>query len=230
MFLPLKWDSKQLESVLDKRVSYLVRQTYTKKSVGHKDLLPAKIDKKRTIDYIIERTLMRPREMIEFFNNCIEQAEDRTSVTIKLLRNAESQYSKNRLRSLGDEWFSDYPSLIRFTFILRKRQSKFQIKEIPAAEIEDWCLEYTVDHLDKNCSLAVEARKVAEGVIAVDNFLFFLFHVFYRTGVVGLKLETFERILWCFDGPNTIAAKTITENARVAVHPAFWRVLGIQSK
>jgi hypothetical protein len=45
---------------LDRRVNYLVRQTYTKKRVGYADLLPSKIDKgKSAANYLISRTLMR---------------------------------------------------------------------------------------------------------------------------------------------------------------------------
>ena len=95
-------------------------------------------------------------------------------------------------------------------------------------EVEEFCLEFTSNNLEQNCQLAQEARKVAEGIQDHEEFLFFLFHVFYKTGIVGLKLDTYEKSLWCHEGTETIAAKTINQNVRVSIHPMFWRVLGIR--
>jgi len=55
-----------------------------------------------------------------------------------------------------------------------------------------------------------------------------LFHVFYKTGIVGLKLDTYEKTVWCHEGPETIAAKTINKDAKISIHPMFHRVLGIK--
>ncbi len=56
LYLPLRWTRVQLLSLLDKRVNYLVQQTYTKRTVGYSDLLPTKVDKgKSAVDYLIER-------------------------------------------------------------------------------------------------------------------------------------------------------------------------------
>jgi len=228
LYLPIKWDKKQLEALLDKRVNFLVKRSYTKKSVGYKDLLPSKIGETRTIEYMIARTLRRPREIIEFFNNCISLAERKPSISVTSLRTAEGEYSKDRLRSLEDEWYADYPSLLQFTFILRKKPARFRICDLKIEEIEEFCLEYTITNFGQKCLLAQEAKKVAEGIISAEDFLLVLFHVFYRTGVVGLKSATYEKMLWCYEGPETIAAKTINLDAQVAIHPVFWRVLGVK--
>jgi hypothetical protein len=62
LYLPLRWKKSQLLNMLDKRVNYLVRQTYTTRTVGYADILPPKIEKGVSAsDYLINRTLMRPR-------------------------------------------------------------------------------------------------------------------------------------------------------------------------
>ncbi len=101
--LTLKWSRNQLRELLDRRVNYLVKQRYTNKPVGLEDVLPRSIDGIEAIQYMVDRTLMRPRELIEFFNECIEHAEGSPIITKQALLDAEEQYSKKRLRSLQDE-------------------------------------------------------------------------------------------------------------------------------
>lgn len=228
LYLPLTWKEKQLKELLDIRVNHLVRQSYTKKRVHYKDLLPSKINGEPAIEHMLQRTLLRPRELIEFFNTCMEQAQGRPTITKNMLFAAEGTYSKNRLRSLQDEWFADYPTLIDFTSVLRKQPSHFEIGEIDRREVEDFCLTYHINNYDKRDELSSCAKNLAEGIIDTQAFLNFLFHVFYRTGVVGLKTETFESFQWSIYGPSTIAAQTIGPFTRVCVHPMFWRVLGIK--
>lgn len=228
LYLSLRWNEKQLKQLLDIRVNYLVRQSYTKKRVHCKDLLPSKISGEPTVEYMLQRTLLRPRELIEFFNTCIEQAQGCPTITKTMLFAAEGTYSKNRLRSLQDEWFADYPSLIDFTSVLRKQPSHFEIGEIDRRKVEEFCLNYHISNYDKKDELSSCAKNLAEGIIDAEAFLNFFFHVFYRTGVVGLKTETFESFQWSTYGPSTISAQTIGPSTRVSVHPMFWRVLGIK--
>lgn len=178
---------------------------------------------------MIERTLMRPRELIEFFNDCIEQAESRPTITKTMLLTAEGNYSKNRLRSLQDEWLSDYPPLIEFTFLLRKKPRQFKISDLENTELQDFCLNYAVNYPDRSDVLSNYAKSAAEGLTSLFSLLSFILHIFYRTGVVGLKTETFESTQWSYTGPSTIAANTIDAITRVEIHPTFWRVLGIKS-
>lgn len=229
LFLQLKWTEDQLKDLLDKRVNHLVRQTYTSRPVGYKDLLPKKIGEVSAISYMIERTLMRPRELIEFFNNCIEQAEARPTITKTMLLMAEGNYSKNRLRSLQDEWISDHPFFLDFTSILKKKPKHFEIADINITEVENFCLDYAINNPERNDNLSSLAKTTAEGLTSLLNFLSTLFHVFYRIGLVGLKTETFEKTQWSYLGASTIAADTIDRKTKIEIHPTFWRVLGIRS-
>jgi hypothetical protein len=121
LYLDLNWSSDQLLQILDARISRLVRQSYTKELVTHKDVLPEFVNKSPTADYILERTLMRPRDVIMFFNACIRQARDNPVISPQMLKEAEGEYSRQRLRSLADEWIADYPDLMDFVDILKNR-------------------------------------------------------------------------------------------------------------
>lgn len=228
LYLQLRWTDGQLKELLDKRVNFLVRQSYTKKPVGYKDVLPITIDKQPAVQYMIDRTLMRPRELIEFFNDCIEQAEGKATITKTMVLTAEGEYSKNRLRSLQDEWITDYHSLIAFSTILKKKPKQFRLEELDRAELEQFCLDYSVSNPHRGDLLSVSAFVFAEGTGGYERFLQNLFHVFYRTGLVGLKTETYQGFQWIQNGPSSIAAETIGMETSVNIHPMFWRVLGIR--
>jgi hypothetical protein len=159
--LILKWSRNQLKELLDARVNYLVKQRYTNKPVGLSDVLPRSIDGVEAIQYMVDRTLMRPRELIEFFNECIEHAEGSAVITKQALLDAEEQYSKKRLRSLQDEWVSDYPSLIDLAFILRKQPKQFKIGDLKIEEMENFLLNYAIDYSDRSDALSQQAKNVA---------------------------------------------------------------------
>jgi hypothetical protein len=46
---------------------------------------------------------MRPRDLIEFFNNVVELASGKTALTKEMVVEGEGIYSRNRMRSLQDE-------------------------------------------------------------------------------------------------------------------------------
>jgi hypothetical protein len=59
MYLPLLWKEDALEELLNRRVSQLIREQYTQRSVRLRDLLPSKIHKEDSVSYILARTMWR---------------------------------------------------------------------------------------------------------------------------------------------------------------------------
>ena len=80
LYLPIEWNKHSLVDILDSRIDYLIRQRFTKQKVTHKDLLPSKIEKKPPFEYIMARSMMRPRDIIMFFNLCINKAADQLKI------------------------------------------------------------------------------------------------------------------------------------------------------
>ena len=224
--LAIKWNGKDLLEVLNKRIERLVRESYTKQTVTHLDLLPKQINKQDISAYIIDRT-KRPRDIIAFFNQCITSAPDLKRLTTKELKIAEAQYSRLRLRALGDEWSADYPSLLDFSKILQKRRPAIRASELQDDQIVELCLNVVIEGKDRGI-LGEAATKVVNQTLAVSEFRSLLIKTFYLTGLVGLKLKTFDAISWVDDHGSTTAA-SIGEDAHFFVHPIFKRALGINS-
>ena len=74
-YLPLHWSPTRIMEILDKRVNAMVARRYEKnRAVKHSDLLPHRINKTSIMSFITSRA-QRPRDVISFFNKCIEEAE-----------------------------------------------------------------------------------------------------------------------------------------------------------
>jgi len=231
LYLTIRWTHDQLLDLLDKRVNFLVRQTYTKQPVGYADVLPARFDKStNAASYLIDRTLMRPRDLIEFFNGIVEHASGKPALTRDMILQGEGLYSKNRMRSLQDEWISDYPTLVDCTALLKQRPSAFRLSSIQREQVEEFCVSYCIRNASQSRSDMISKRacEVADGVTPWSTFICSLMHVFYITGIIGLKTESFEAYQWAYEGPSTIVADTIDLETSAAIHPMFYRVLGIK--
>src|SRR4051812_27683225 len=100
LFLRLEWNRSQLKTLLDKRINRLLKYQYTNSQVNFDDIFSNKIDKLSAADYILDRTLLRPRDAILFVNNCLIEAEGKTEITGSIIKTAEKNYSATRLESL----------------------------------------------------------------------------------------------------------------------------------
>jgi hypothetical protein len=129
---------------LDLRIDKLVKSQYTKQKATQKDLLrPIHLDKKKpnlAIEYMIERTPLRPRDLIQFFNLCIMFSDEKPMIDANNLINAEGNYSRQRFRVLVDEWVGIYPNLELLAGILRNRKPSFRVKDSTLTNIEQHCL------------------------------------------------------------------------------------------
>lgn len=226
LYLELSWLPPQLTALIDARIGYLVSHRYTNTRVTHQELFPPTVDNKPVMDWLLERTLMRPRDCIAFVNEAIAQAVGRSRITVSMLREAEGHYSRGRLRSLADEWIADFPNLIRFTDLLKSRPAQFRMSDITDAQCETFCLEVAVEK-NASCPLQTIALTVAEGNLSPRLARNAMIEIFYKVGLVGLKLERYESFVWASRGRRSISSAEFDDDTRIAINPPFWRTLGI---
>lgn len=228
IYLRLDWPKKRLTEVLDTRINYLIQQKYTTQKVTHRDVLPKKVDNEPIVDFIVERTMMQPRDIIHLFNKCIEQARGEPQIKQRMIKQAEGEYSRDRLRYLADEWNADYPNLANFALILKKKNPRFRIGDLSDKDCEEFCLDFCVsDDIQAGYFLNL-ATHLVNTQLSPSDFRKSIFPIFYKMGLVGLKIESYEKYVWTTFSPRNISSAEISDNTRIAVHPAFWRVLGIR--
>jgi hypothetical protein len=230
LYLPLEWGKEKLVELLDLRINHLVRSRFTKLPVSYLDVLPREVDHQPAIDYMIDRTMMRPRDLILFFNSCIEKAANRPIITAQIMREAEGEYSRARLRSVADEWAADYPNLAEFALLFRSRKKELKISDLDDNQCQEFCLEFLTKSQPPKDVLSVDADRLLKEELSAFDFKKTVFQVFYRVGLVGLKLDVAEAFIWTSAGRRSVSVAEIGVVTQARIHPMFWRVLGIEDR
>lgn len=227
MYLPLRWHSKDLEQVLNLRLNQIIKEQYTDREVFIKDFLPSTVDGDNPTNYILTRTLLRPRDAISFFNECIRAAEGKTKITKDMIMAAEAIYSISRLHAIEYEWETDYPGLLDLCFLLKRFPKYFKVFEI-RQRIEEAMLDYLIS----------KEREAPEHFIYklieskfnfndTNGFMVDMFKILFLVGLVGVKPDSTTSVQWAHEGRKLLNGE-VSETAVIHIHPAFWRVLGIR--
>lgn len=229
LYIRLTWDTRRLVEMLDARINYLVASRYAERQrVGHKDVLPRKVEGGTATDYMTRRTLMRPRDLIAFFNRAIVRAVDNPRISTQMLLAAEGEYSRERLRSLADEWQADYPNLLRAAELLKSGPRQFRLGDLADGICEAFCLTFVDSDFQPSDDLARVAHQVVMSTVDATHFRRQMALIFYRVGLIGLKITAQEGVSWVGVGDRSVSFGEISDSTRVHVHPCFWRALGVR--
>ncbi len=228
LYLPLTWSKDQLISLLDTRINQMAKDAYTTATVIHKDVLPnRKGNKDNGLDYLLKRTANRPRDVISFFNACIKQAVDSPKINWPMLKKAEGEYSRGRLRALADEWIEDYPSLIEFVDLFKNMPSSFRLSDITEEQLQNWSLYYLTNDPAETCHLHVYVQEFFSGSLDASVFKVSMASILYRVGFLGVKLESFDSVQFATPESRSVSSSNLSEDTICEIHPMYWRVLGI---
>lgn len=226
LFLQLRWDSKSLLEMLDKRVRELVREQYTSRSIGFRDLFPTHIGKVDSVDYIVPRTLLRPRDAIAFVNECLRRSEGKGSVTTQAIRDAEVDYAMKRINSLTYEWFNHYPLLRMYLAPLERMSTNFKLSSIAKERIDTLALELISAEDATVDPLAMAATKYLNGQ-SMHGFVIAWTKALFHVGIVGIKPDGFTAQLWEYADDCAPTDGQIKPSSILYVHPMVWARLGI---
>lgn len=231
MLLRIRWSKEQIEEMLDKRTSLMIRQAYTQDKVKSGDILPPHVGSERSLDFMLDRTLMRPRDAILFMNECLEQAQGHPKITAKMIRDAEITYSKKRFNSLCHEWFGDFPLLGNYCEILKKKKDGFKHSEITREQIEEIAIELAINEKSPKDPMASLARSlVQDNTISRSTFLNQLLRNLYKVGIVGVKRDSYSSTIWSQDNDPEISESEVKRSSFFYVHPMLWRYLGVNGE
>ncbi|KEI70781.1 P-loop ATPase, Sll1717 family [Endozoicomonas elysicola] len=235
LFLQLGWNKDQLMSVLDSRVNHLLKYKYKSGSVNFNDVFPDKIDKVTAAEYILDRTLLRPRDAIMFVNACLNESQGKSEITSSIIKLAEKSYSVDRIESLKYEWFVEHPALDKYIDLLHNRNSNFKVSAITDDQLEFLILELA-EFPEENSDIAVRSAYAymktgypaskAHIVQLRQNILY----VLYKIGVIGIKVDGTSTVKWSHDRSQDLTAKKIENTSIVYIHKILWRALAIDKR
>ena len=228
LYLGLKWNENQLAVMLNRRIDKLVSRRFSGEPVQWSDILPRTVNRSQTINYMIERTLYRPRDLIVFFNLCIEQATDKPEITAQMIVNAEAQYSLGRLRSLYDEWNIEFPELESIIPMFKKTMATFPIGDLSDESVLETCLGLATQDTKPHGEVSAWAKRVIDDDITCDEFRARLLSICYRVGLVGLRIDKGTAVVWSYLHNPSISWVLVNDHTIIHISPIFWRALGTQ--
>ena len=93
------------------------------------------------MEWILDRTLLRPRDIIAFVNECIRNSDGQAVVSANIMRDVEGNYSQGRLDALCAEWEIDYPNLRTFVEMIKRKPAVFRVGDLSDDELCEFTLE-----------------------------------------------------------------------------------------
>ncbi|MEX2692385.1 P-loop ATPase, Sll1717 family [Rhizobium mongolense] len=231
--IAIEWSEKQLKELIDKRVRFSFRRKYSpQRQVLFDDLFTHKVKGQSPFDYMVDRTLLRPRDLISFTNECLAIAENKTEISPTDIQAAEKKYSEYRYEALLDEWRVPFPSLKLAIELLRARDTAFKLSDITDAEIDNAALEITSLKTQTLNPLSKAAAVLADDPSPLNrrSFRKILASVFYRVGAVGLKLSPNDSTIYSHRNRPIVAAAEIPDDAGIRIVKMLHAYLRINEK
>ncbi|OPK11434.1 P-loop ATPase, Sll1717 family [Pseudomonas sp. VI4.1] len=226
--LELRWSPEELERVIELRINEVFKSQYTKQKIILDDIFPKarKGGGQTSIEFIIERTLRRPRDILQFVNECFAIASDRERVSWRSLFAAEAQYSEKRLKSLKEEWGEVYPSFDDTIEILRGLKATFTRSLIKDSRLEEAMLALYEQKNSDPCVIAVKKYYDTQGVKEAD-VLSSMLSCLYRIGAIGVKTGAMDTYIWSYVDQASVTRGEIKRVEHMKIHKMLHRSLDI---
>ncbi|AXH64726.1 MULTISPECIES: P-loop ATPase, Sll1717 family [Providencia] len=208
----ISWNKTEIREIIDKRINHLVKNKYqSAKNISMKDIFDFDIDGVSADDYILDRTMLRPRDAISFVNYCLKECDGNVSIDKDIVLIAEEKYFSSRKRALVSEWVSIYKNI------------SIYVDSLSLLPISEFSTDL-IDESKKNLILTYILDKVASTDDELHSKIVMNFdelvNVWFIVGVIGIKRTQSLFIYSSYDKPNL----DITDMKRTfVIHPLFDR-------
>ncbi|MDD5299796.1 MAG: hypothetical protein PHD65_04790 [Gallionella sp.] len=231
LYLNLKWERDELERIVESRINKLIKRHYTKGDILFMDVFPHQVDGKNTLDYMLERTFFRPRDIIVFINECLELCAGRPQISAAIIKEAEGNYSSERLQSLANEWKTILPDLMHTSRLLFGLKEHFDVSAITQEFLRERFEEIayslnsdSADPITKSLYSLYEAKNAN-----FDSVRNFILRELYAIGLIGIKTGPTDPVSWTRENTlSRLSAGQIRASSSIHIHPMFYRALGIR--
>lgn len=206
-----------------------MKSSYTSESPTVDDILPVANKKQVSgFDYIVERTFLRPRDVIDFFNKCIKNADGKTKLSRDIIRKAEDEYSHERLKALNDEWIENYGNIYCLYSFLKGLKDGFKLEEIKSVA-EDSFMESISNNDVLRLNIHFQALFKSFGSdYDTIKILKEIIIVLYEIGLIGIKLSSENTKEYIFESYSAYEIEDVNEETKYYIHPMFHKSLRIK--
>ncbi len=225
----LKWNKKQLKSLVNKRINFLFRRKYSQENITFEDIFSERVKNSSSpFTAILDRTLYRPRDVINFVNMCLEASEGKTFVARRSFSLAEQNYSANRLTAMAEEWQNVILNADAVLDMLKGRKEIFEIAELCTSDL----LERLVQHYPQDIqSKPDELWHLVNEAMSRDVQPFELACTFisrlHLMGAIGVKHDPSLPYQFFFETQKPLPTVQLESSTKIKIHPMLHSALGV---
>jgi len=217
----IQWDEPHLLQLVANRIKYSMGLIGRQPEDNWNSVFVETLDYRQTksFNYLVDRTLYRPREIIQLCTDISEKARETASwpINYDIISKAEVKYSEDRAKDIAAEYRFQYPGLLGIFEAFRGLPYNFD-----RVDLELLCLgitegEYHVDEAESWC---------------LNQSPEFLIDVLWRIGFLRAQavggLKGLRRSGSSYLGSHQISNLNLHTILRFHVHPMFRTFLGMK--
>ena len=221
----VSWTKSQLFNLVNTRIDALFKRKYTTENVSFYDIFCKNIGQIDTFDYMISRTQMRPREILDFVNRCIAASEGEGMISASKVRKTEVQYSIVRLESIADEWRVLYPTLDDILTCIKGFKKNFSFADFLNSTRIDRIIEKVTDsNYSDNCAIQISILSYLSDTAESNkknNIATNIVQMLYHIGILGVKREANLTMQWSDFNSSVLQFDDLNNNFRMQFHDTY---------
>ena len=223
------WSREELFDMLTLRVNEVFKRKYTGESIELSDVFPKSRGDKSPYEYMLERTMLRPRDVIAYANECFAVAANRPRVSWQAISDAELQYSRKRRNALIDEWLNTYPSVGVALDVIRGMPESFSRSAITDEMIDVVAIQASALHTEDELVRLSQKLYDPSASTTRAQVLNCVLQVLYKIGAIGIKFSAESPYIWSFRDQASISYGEAKRAMSIRVHKMLWRGLEIRT-
>lgn len=209
----VSWNKTEIRKIIDLRINHLIKNKYQgSRTISMRDIFDFDIDGVPADDYILDRTMLRPRDAISFVNYCLKECDGEVSIDKDIVLMAEEKFFSSRKRALVSEWVSIYKNMSDYVDAL----ALLKASEFTSSSIDDANKNEILTYILDRISLENANELHSKIIMNFDE----LMKVWFIVGIIGIKRTETLIIYSSYDKPDL----DITDmNRTFVIHPLFNR-------
>ena len=217
LILSIEWTKDEIIELLDKRLQHLLEDVYQKrKQPTFNEIFNFNVNNQLASDFIMDRTMLRPRDAIDFINCCFHAANGKTDIEESHVLEAEELYFTSRKKALVKEWQSIYPEMQTFIDLIQLLPDK-TFKKIT---LKTQILRIKEKLIDSNNLDDKLVQKVIDDNTSDEMIIEELMDIWFISGLIGIKKSENLIIYSKYEKEHL----DISDYDKVySIHPLYWR-------
>ena len=144
----IRWGKNELVELISLRIAHCFPELQKQSALKRWNSIFASylsVKDESSVDYIIDRTQFRPRELLQFCKLCIEFFSKGKRIEEATIFAAEEVFSEQKIKDLASEYRFKYPHLLDLFEVFRGRKSHLEKQELEYLLLATVCGELDVD-------------------------------------------------------------------------------------